>query len=104
MYFLEFFFYSTKFLASLNKSLSVAFSSSKSINGELLGLNNEKGIIFSVVREDKIRKVLDDAGVSFQTAELGKVDQGGGGTIAYVLANAYAPQWGYMVFLSSSGA
>ena len=25
--------------------------------------------------------------VSFQTAELGKVDQGGGGTIAYILAN-----------------
>ena len=25
--------------------------------------------------------------VSFQTAELGKVDQGGGGTIAYILAS-----------------
>ena len=35
----------------------------------------------------KIRKVLDDGKVSFQTAELGKVDEGGGGTIAYVLAN-----------------
>lgn len=29
----------------------------------------------------------DDAGVSYQTAELGKVDQGGGGTIAYILGN-----------------
>ena len=29
---------------------------------------------------------MDDAGVAFQTAELGKVDQGGGGTIAYILA------------------
>ena len=35
----------------------------------------------------KLRKVMDDNKVSFQTAELGKVDQGGGGTIAYVLAN-----------------
>lgn len=34
----------------------------------------------------KLRKIFDDANVSFQTAELGKVDQGGGGTIAYILA------------------
>lgn len=34
-----------------------------------------------------IRRILDDAGVCFQTAELGKVDQGGGGTIAYILGN-----------------
>ena len=29
---------------------------------------------------------MDDANVSFQTAELGKVDAGGGGTIAYIPA------------------
>ena len=34
----------------------------------------------------KVRKVLDDNKVSFQTAELGKVDIGGGGTIAYITA------------------
>lgn len=34
----------------------------------------------------EIRKVMDDANVSWQTSELGKVDQGGGGTIAYILA------------------
>lgn len=34
----------------------------------------------------KLRKILDDREVAFQTAELGKVDQGGGGTIAYILA------------------
>lgn len=34
-----------------------------------------------------LRKVMDDNNVYFQTAELGKVDQGGGGTIAYILAN-----------------
>ncbi len=35
----------------------------------------------------QIRNILDKNGVAFQTAELGKVDQGGGGTIAYILAN-----------------
>lgn len=35
----------------------------------------------------KLRKIMDDADVSFQTSELGKVDAGGGGTIAYILAN-----------------
>ena len=34
-----------------------------------------------------IRKVMDDANVNWQNAELGKVDQGGGGTIAYILGN-----------------
>lgn len=34
-----------------------------------------------------IRKTMDDAKVSWQTAELGRVDQGGGGTIAYILGN-----------------
>ena len=35
----------------------------------------------------KLRNIMDKNDVSFQTAELGKVDQGGGGTIAYILAN-----------------
>lgn len=35
----------------------------------------------------KLREIMDRNEVSFQTAELGKVDQGGGGTIAYILAN-----------------
>lgn len=35
----------------------------------------------------KLRKILDENNVHFQTAELGKVDQGGGGTIAYILSN-----------------
>ena len=35
----------------------------------------------------EIRKIMDAGKVSFQTAELGKVDQGGGGTIAYILGN-----------------
>lgn len=35
----------------------------------------------------RLRKILDEANIHFQTAELGKVDQGGGGTIAYILGN-----------------
>lgn len=34
----------------------------------------------------KIRGCFDNAGVAYQMAELGKVDQGGGGTIAYLSA------------------
>ena len=34
-----------------------------------------------------IRRVLGDHNVQFQTAELGKVDAGGGGTIAYIMGN-----------------
>ena len=34
-----------------------------------------------------IRRVLGDHDVQFQTAELGKVDAGGGGTIAYIMGN-----------------
>ncbi|MBQ0036722.1 MAG: aminopeptidase [Firmicutes bacterium] len=35
----------------------------------------------------KLRKIFDDNNVMFQTAEIGRVNQGGGGTISYVLAN-----------------
>ena len=34
----------------------------------------------------RVRAVMDDAGVCWQTAELGKVDAGGGGTIAWLCA------------------
>lgn len=33
-----------------------------------------------------IRKLMDDDEITYQTAELGKVDVGGGGTIAYILS------------------
>ena len=35
----------------------------------------------------KLRKIMDENNVFFQISELGKVDAGGGGTIAYILAN-----------------
>lgn len=34
----------------------------------------------------ELRKIMDDENVKYQTAELGRVDLGGGGTIAYILA------------------
>ena len=34
-----------------------------------------------------IRKIVDEGNINWQSAELGKVDQGGGGTIAYILGN-----------------
>lgn len=34
-----------------------------------------------------LRNIMEKNNVTFQTAELGKVDLGGGGTIAYILAN-----------------
>lgn len=35
----------------------------------------------------RLRSVMEKAGVTYQFAELGKVDVGGGGTIAYIMAN-----------------
>ena len=35
----------------------------------------------------ELRKLFEDNGVRYQISELGKVDEGGGGTIAYILAN-----------------
>ena len=34
-----------------------------------------------------LRQMMDKENICYQTSELGKVDQGGGGTIAYILAN-----------------
>lgn len=35
----------------------------------------------------ELRKIMDEDEIGYQTSELGRVDQGGGGTIAYILAN-----------------
>lgn len=35
----------------------------------------------------QVRAVMDESNIHYQTAELGRVDQGGGGTIAYILGN-----------------
>lgn len=46
------------------------------------GTNDARAEYYAV-----IRKILDDNNVVWQPAELGKVDAGGGGTIAYIMAN-----------------
>ena len=35
----------------------------------------------------QIRAIMDEKNICYQTAEIGRVDQGGGGTIAYILGN-----------------
>ena len=35
----------------------------------------------------EIRRIMNKNSITWQTAELGKVDQGGGGTIAYIMSN-----------------
>lgn len=35
----------------------------------------------------ELRRIMDEENIAFQISELGKVDVGGGGTIAYILAN-----------------
>lgn len=35
----------------------------------------------------KVSRIFDENNIAWQTGELGKVDQGGGGTIAYILGN-----------------
>lgn len=35
----------------------------------------------------KLRGIMEKHDITFQTSELGKVDEGGGGTIAYIMAN-----------------
>lgn len=35
----------------------------------------------------ELRRIMDEENIAFQISELGKVDAGGGGTIAYILAN-----------------
>lgn len=44
----------------------------------------------------KIKKLFEDNNIPYQTGELGKVDQGGGGTVAYLLAayGAYTVDFG----------
>lgn len=34
-----------------------------------------------------VRRMMDEKNINYQTGEIGKVDQGGGGTIAYILGN-----------------
>lgn len=86
----------------LSSDVNAAFDP---MNGDLFDRNNASflggGIVFNKYTGSrgksgasdanpefiaKLRRILDDNGVKYQMAELGKVDQGGGGTIAYLAA------------------
>lgn len=91
----------------LSSDVNAAFDP---LNGDLYDKNNASflgaGIVFNKYTGSRgkysandaspefiamLRKVLDQNNVKYQMAELGKVDQGGGGTIAY-LASKYGMQ------------
>ena len=94
---------------ALNNSMMLSSDVSAGVDPLYLGVNElknsaylGKGLVFNKYTGSRgkggcndampefmayLRKVLDEANVNWQTSELGKVDQGGGGTIAYILAN-----------------
>ena len=49
-------------------------------------LEEESYLISIPVQEENPVPIMDKANVAYQTAELGKVDFGGGGTIAFIAA------------------
>ena len=50
-------------------------------------LQHFRGVAVSRPTAERLTEAAGAAYVTFQTAELGKVDEGGGGTIAYIMAN-----------------
>lgn len=73
---------------------SVAEKRNASFFGMGVGLNKYTGARGKSGANDanaeyiaELRNLFDDNDVKFQISELGKVDEGGGGTIAYILAN-----------------
>ncbi len=73
---------------------SVSEKNNASFLGHGIGLNKYTGARGKSGASDanaeyvaEIRAMLEKEGISYQIAELGKVDIGGGGTIAYILAN-----------------
>ena len=73
---------------------SVSEKNNASYLGRGIGLNKYTGARGKSGASDsnaefvaEVRKIFEDNSVKYQLAELGKVDVGGGGTIAYILAN-----------------
>ena len=73
---------------------SVSEKNNSSYLGRGVGLNKYTGAKGKTGASDanaefvaEIRRVFEENNVRYQIAELGKVDVGGGGTIAYILAN-----------------
>ena len=73
---------------------SVSEKNNASYLGRGIGLNKYTGARGKSGASDanaefvaEVRKVFEQSHIAYQIAELGKVDVGGGGTIAYILAN-----------------
>lgn len=73
---------------------SVSEKNNASYLGRGIGLNKYTGARGKSGASDanaefvaEVRKIFEENDVRYQIAELGKVDIGGGGTIAYILAN-----------------
>lgn len=73
---------------------SVSEKNNASYLGRGIGLNKYTGARGKSGASDanaefvaEVRKIFEENNISYQIAELGKVDVGGGGTIAYILAN-----------------
>ena len=73
---------------------SVSEKNNASYIGHGVGLNKYTGSRGKAGASDanaeyvaEVRNMLETNGISYQVAELGRVDVGGGGTIAYILAN-----------------
>ena len=74
--------------------VSVSEKNNSSYLGYGIGLNKYTGARGKAGASDAnaeyvacIREMLEKEGIAYQIAELGRVDVGGGGTIAYILAN-----------------
>lgn len=74
--------------ASVSEKKNVAYFGKGLVLNKFTGARGKSGSNdASAEYMGELRAILDEAEVSYQTAELGKVDQGGGGTIAYILGN-----------------
>ncbi len=62
-------------------SFGIAFDKYTGIKGKSGGSDANAEFI------GKLRGILEENGIQYQLSEIGKIDAGGGGTIAYILAN-----------------
>ena len=73
--------------ASVNEEKNAAFMGHGLVFNKYTGSRGKSGCNDANAEYmAQLRNIMDSENVTYQTSELGKVDQGGGGTIAYILA------------------
>ena len=76
------------FFVSVNDKKNAAYLGNGIVFNKYTGARGKSGSNdASAEYVARIRAVMDESNIHYQTAELGKVDLGGGGTIAYILGN-----------------